>query len=118
MLGLGSVVALYVVKHHHRATDKFFQSLLDKSKNSLQRIKFSVLPRGNMYVGIGKEPIKRLNLHSASKSVALKGDNRCGKTIFLSNTVLNEMFPWWYRYIFPPRGLFLTGSKSPATADA
>jgi hypothetical protein len=121
VLGIGSLVAgcgLYAVKHHHRAMDKFFQSLSDRSKNKLKRIKFSVLPRGDMYVGIGKEPIKRLDLHSASKSVALKGDNQCGKTIFLSSTVLNEMFPWWYRYFFPPRGLFLTGSKSPATVDA
>ena len=71
-----------------------------------------------MTVGIEKEPIKRLNLHSAHKTVALIGANRSGMTIFLSNAILNDMFPWWYRYVFPPRGLFLTGSQSEATIDA
>jgi hypothetical protein len=28
------------------------------------------------------------------------------------------MFPWWYRYVFPPRELFLTGSQKSATIDA
>lgn len=28
------------------------------------------------------------------------------------------MFPWWYRYLFPPRGLFLTGSQKAPTIDA
>lgn len=88
-------------KHHHRATDKFFQSLLSISKSELSKIDYTVMPRGQMFVGIDKEPIKSLNLHSALKSVALIGDNRSGKTIFLSLTVLNDMFPLWYRYIFP-----------------
>ena len=121
VLGLGSLVAgggLYAVKHHQRATNKFFQSLFDTSQNKLSKINYLVLPRGSMNVGISTETIKRLNLHTAFKSVALIGDNRSGKTIFLSHTVLNEMFPWWYRYLFPPRGLFLTGSQKSATVDA
>lgn len=121
MVGLGSLVAgggLYAVKRNQRATNKFFQSLLDTSKNKLSKIDYSVLLRGHMHVGISKEPIKRLNLHSASKAVALIGDNRSGKTIFLSNTILHDMFPWWYRYFFPPRGLFLTGSQKSTTVDA
>jgi hypothetical protein len=121
VLGLSAVVAgggLYAVKHHQRATSKFFESLLDTSKYKLSKIDYSVLPRGNMHVGIDKEPLKKLNLHNAFKSVALIGDNRSGKTIFLCNTVLNDLFPWWYRYLFPPRGLFLTGSQKSATVDA
>lgn len=120
VLGLGSLVAGggLLLKHHNRATNKFFQSLLDNSKKKLKKINYSVLPREKMYVGINKEPMKRLNLYNASKSVILKGDNRCGKTIFLCSAVLTDMFPWWYRYFFPPRGLFLTGSKGPATVDA
>lgn len=51
-------------------------------------------------------------------TVAWIGANRSGKTIFLSNVILNEMFPWWYRYVFPPRGLFLTGSQKAANIDA
>jgi hypothetical protein len=28
------------------------------------------------------------------------------------------MFPWWYRYTFPPRGLFLTGPQKAETIDS
>ena len=28
------------------------------------------------------------------------------------------MFPWWYRYVSRPRGLFLTGSQQAATIDS
>lgn len=101
-----------------RATTKFFQSLLSISKSELSKIDYTVLPRGQMTVGIDEAPIKSLNLHGAIKSVALVGDHRSGKTIFLSNTVLNVMFIWWYRYFFPPRGLFLTGSQNYATVEA
>ena len=121
VLGLGSLVAgggLYAVKHHQRATNKFFQSLLTNSEDELTKIRYSVLPRGSMTVGVGRDPIKKLNLRDAYRSVALVGDNRSGKTIFLSNTILNDLFPWWYRYVFPPRGLFLTGSQKPPTIDA
>ena len=71
-----------------------------------------------MTVGVDKQPIQKLNLYGAHKSVALIGANRSGKTIFLSNTILNDMVPWWYRYVFPPRGLFLTGSKKATNIDA
>jgi hypothetical protein len=124
VIGLGAVVAgggLYVVKHHQRATNKFFNSLLATSEDKLSRIRYSVLPRGNMTVGVRNDPITKLNLRDAFKSVALVGDNRSGKTIFLSNTILNDLFPlfpWWYRYVFPPRGLFLTGSQKSDTIDA
>ena len=121
VLGLGTLVAgggLYAVRHHQRATSKFFNSLLTTSENKLSKIDYSVLPRGHMAVGVGKEPIKRLNLRDAFKSVALIGDNRSGKTIFLANSILNDMFPWWYRYVFPPRGLFLTGSQKAPTIDS
>jgi hypothetical protein len=70
-----------------------------------------------MTVGIDNKPIHKLNLRDAFKAVALVGPNRSGKTMFLSNVILNDMFPWWYR-IFPPRGLFLTGSQdSPNVKD-
>jgi hypothetical protein len=121
VLGLGSLVAggrFYAMKQHQRVTTKFFKSLLSTSKNELSKIDYSLMPRGQMIVGIDKRPIKKLNLHSAFKSVALVGDNRSGKTVFLASTVLNEMFPWWYRYLFPPRGLFLTGSQTSSTIDA
>lgn len=120
VLGLGSLVAgggLYAVKHHQRATNKFFRSLLTTSEDELSKINYSVLPRSHLTVGVEKDS-KRLNLRDAFKSVALVGDNRSGKTIFLCNAILNDMFPWWYRYVFPPRGLFLTGSQKSATIDA
>ena len=71
-----------------------------------------------MTVGVDKRPTHKLNLLSAHNSVALIGANRSGKTTFLSNDILNDMFPWWYRYVFPPRGFFLTGSEtSRATSE-
>jgi len=120
VLGLGTLVAgggLYAVKHHQRATSKFFSSLLATSENKLSKIDYSVLSRGQMTVGVDKQPIHKLNLGNAFKSVALVGDNRSGKTIFLAHCILNDMFPWWYRYVFPPRGLFLTGSQKASTID-
>ena len=121
VIGLGTVIdggGLYAVKHHQRATSKFLNSLLATSENKLSKIRYSVLSRGQMTVGIDKQPIHKLNLRDAYKSVALIGANRSGKTIFLSDAILNDMFPWWYRYCFPPRGLFLTGSQKAATIDA
>ena len=121
VIGLGSLVAgsgLYAVKYHQRATNKFFKSLLSICKDKLSKIDYTVLPRGNMLAGVAKKPIKRLNLGDSIRSVALKGENRSGKTIFLSNFILNDMFPWWYRYFFPPRGLFLTGSQESETIHA
>lgn len=120
LFGLGSLAGggMYILKRHQRATDKFFHSLLSTSKSELSKINYSVFPRSQLHVGIDKVPVTKLNLHSAFKSVALVGDNRSGKTIFLSDTVLNDMFPWSSRYFFPPRGLFLTGSQTSATVDA
>eukprot|EP01040_Poterioochromonas_malhamensis_P017230 gene17230-19749_t len=79
VIGLGTVIAgggFYSVNHHQRATSKFFNSLLTTSENKLSKIDYSVLPRGQMTVGIEKEPIKRLNLRGAHKSVVLVGANR------------------------------------------
>jgi hypothetical protein len=121
VIGLGTVIAgggLYAVKHHQRATSKFLNSLLATSENKLSKIDYSVLSRAQMTVGVDKQPIHKLNLRGAYKSVALIGANRSGKTIILSNAILNGMFPWWYRFVFPPRGLFLTGSQKAATIDA
>ena len=118
---LGGAVAtggLYALRHHRRATNKFFTSLLAISKNNLSGINYSVLPRDFMTSGVQKHSISKLNLRDALKSVALVGENRSGKTIFLCDTILNSMFPWWYRYVFPPRGLFLTGSQKSETVDA
>eukprot|EP00981_Chlorochromonas_danica_P014897 scaffold9386_cov154-Ochromonas_danica.AAC.4 len=93
-IGLLAGGGFYAVKHHQRATTKFFKSLLATSKHKLSKIDYSVLPRANMHVGIDKEPLKKLNLHSAFKSVALIGDNRSGKTIFLCNTKSATVDAW------------------------
>lgn len=121
VLGLGFLVAggsINVVKHHQRASNKFFRSLLSTANFELSKINYSAMPRDQMYVGISKTPHERLNLHSNNKVVALVGDNRSGKTIFLSRSILTDVFPWWNRFFFPPRGLFLTGSQKYATVDA
>jgi hypothetical protein len=50
--------------------------------------------------------------------VAFVGERRSGKTTFLANSILNDMFPWWFRVVCPPRGLFLTGTQHCKTIDA
>lgn len=93
VLGLGTVIAgggLYAARQHHKATGKFFNSLLVTSENKLSKIRYSVLTRGAMKVGIGKEQVSHLNLNSAHRSVALVGVNRSGKTTFLAHTILPQ----------------------------
>jgi hypothetical protein len=41
VIGLGTVIGLYAVKHHQRATSKFFNSLLATSENKLSKIRYS-----------------------------------------------------------------------------
>lgn len=117
VLGLGTVAASGLfVKYHQRATKKYYRSLFSKAKHEMSNI-YSVLTRDHLVGGINKAPMKSLNLDAVKyvpNSVALVGDNRSGKTVFLSNTIVN-MFPWWYRYIFPPRGFFLIGSQDSVT---
>lgn len=93
-------------------TKKFFGSLLSSSHNKLSTINCSILARGNLHVGINNEPLKKLDLLHVSKAIALVGDIRSGKTTYLSDYVLNDLYPWWYRCFFPPRGLFLKGSQT------
>ncbi len=111
-------LSLYAVKRHQRGTSKFTESLLSVSDEALSKLKYSVLQRGVMTVGVKKDPITKLNLRDCVRPVALVGENRSGKTVFLSNTICTQMFPWWYQYVFPPRGLFLIGSQNFPTVDA
>ena len=117
-MGLVGGVGLFAVKYHQRATNKFFSSLLTTSNRKLSRIKkFSYLSRGPMFVGNGEVPINSLDLRDSFKAVAVIGANRSGKTVFISNYILRDMFPWWYRFFFPPRGLFLIGNQKHPTID-
>jgi hypothetical protein len=87
------------------------------SQLKLSKLNFSVLPRTHMNV-IDMNLMKGLNLRNSFKSVALVGGLRSGKTIYISNYILNDMLPWWHRLIFPPRGFFLVGSQSSPTINA
>jgi hypothetical protein len=44
------------------------------------------------------------------KAVALMGDSRSGITTYLFHILENEMYPWWKRPFFPPRGVYLTSN--------
>ena len=70
-----------------------------------------------MFVGVDSTPINNLALRDSFKALAVIGANRSGKTIFISNYILNGMFPWWHRIFFPPRGLFLTGNQRYSTIN-
>jgi hypothetical protein len=118
VIGLGTVVGgIFYMKRYQRATNKSFDSLLMAPMKKVENLK-PILSRGPMTDGADKNRFYKLNLNNAFKSVALIGPRRSGKTVFLCNTILKEMYPWWYRIFFPPRGFFLTGSKKPATIDA
>jgi hypothetical protein len=95
MIGLGAVAAgggLYVARYHQRATSKFVNSLVSMSRMELAEVGTSILPRGHMTIGIMKEPMKKLNLRDAFRAVALIGDHRSGKTVFLSHVISTTWF--------------------------
>jgi hypothetical protein len=109
MMGGGGGVLLgkMIFRRQQRAvTKKFFSSLLLESNNQMA-LRGCYLPREGQ--GGGAAAMNRLNLLEARRPVALIGDNRSGKSTFIAHHVLYEMFPWWYRIFFPPRGLFLCG---------
>ena len=114
--GLGGSLLLAKIGYsrHQRATNKILTSLLSVSNIEMSKIR-GYYPRGS--VGRQGSTVKQLNLFAAGKSVALIGDNRSGKTTFIAHHILYEMFPWWYRTIFPPRGLFLCGSQEALTLN-
>jgi hypothetical protein len=60
---------------------------------------------------------EQLNILEAYRSIAIIGDDRSGKNTLISRSILYEMFPWWSRLFFPPRGLFLEGNQENATID-
>jgi hypothetical protein len=48
------------------------------------------------------------------RAVIITGPHRSGKSVFISHSILNNIFPWWSRTLFPPFGFFLQGnSESP-----
>ena len=103
-VGLFSITAL---QYRQRATNKFLSSLLSLSKFNVSKID-TYYPRHST---------EKLNIIGAYRSVAIIGDNRSGKTTLISHSILHEMFPWWSRFFFPPRGLFLEGDQKHATID-
>lgn len=115
--GLG-LTGVFVLKH--RATNKYFSSLGIVASNNLSRVWNTTpyLSRGPMFVGNDHTPIDSLNLRYAYKAVVMLGANRSGHTIYISNYILDDLFPWWNRFFFPPRGLFLKGNvRYPTVQD-
>lgn len=121
-LVLGAVVGGGLVdrrNHNQRTTTKFFQSLVIVSQDELSKINYSALPREAMHSRGNQAPIQRLDVNDpAYNVVAFVGERRSGKTIFLANSILYDMFPWWFRVVCPPRGLYLTGTQYCKTIDA
>lgn len=111
VLGLGTagIIGVKYASMNQRTADKFIYSLQKITKDKLSKIS-PFLQRER----IGSE---MLNLKSSYKAVALIGNNRSGKTVFLSDYIRKGIFPWYFRWCFPPRGLFLTGSRRGATKN-
>jgi hypothetical protein len=95
------------LKYRQRATNKFLTSLLSTSSDRLSKIP----------VYYPRHSTEQLNIFNATKSIAILGDNRSGKTVYLSYNILHRMFPFWYRLFIPPRGLFLCGNQENATIN-
>ena len=92
-----------------------FNSLMSSCENKLSysyRHNFTYLIRHDMQPGMRfHTPETKFTTHDAMKSVVLIGDQGVGKTAYLSNYIVNDMFPWWHRMLFPARGLFLSKSS-------
>lgn len=96
-LGFLLVVALGAAKYRQTPATKFFQPFVFTLTN-LSKVDYSVLPRVN-----------KLDVLHSSKAIALVGERRSGASIFLSDSLLNNV-PWWCRIFVPLRGVFLSGS--------
>ena len=109
LLGLGivGISGARAVSHfHQRTTNKFLSSLFSVSRVNVSQHKFL---KREAIANNGK------NNFDSTKSIALIGDHRCGKTVFLSQYIIKSWFPWYRRFLSPPRGLFLEGSRNEAT---
>lgn len=95
---VGITGARVALQFHQRTTNKCLSSLF--SVSSVNVSKHKLLKRESI-INNGK------NSFDSYKSIALIGDNRCGKTVFLSQYIMKSWFPWYRRLLFPPRGLFL-----------
>jgi hypothetical protein len=89
-------------------------SLIPNCRNEMSKFAYNYLARADIKIGEQKDVMKRLDTHNSFNSVALKGEHRTGKTILISQ-YLNSLFPWWYHFCFPPRGLFLVGNQREST---
>lgn len=95
---------------YQRATNKFFNSLISKSKSALGSVNKNYISRKPIYTERGT--IEELDLLNARKPIVFIGDNRSGKSTYISNYILKKVFPWWNRFFFPPRGFYLLGNRN------
>jgi len=87
-----------------RANNAFYKSLITRSKAETDSV-WPYFPR----VGI-------FPLLSAEKAVILTGPHRSGKSVYLAHAIMKQAYPWWRRFIFPPKGFFLQGDQSAPSA--
>lgn len=108
-LAVGTICMIAI--RRARAKTRILHSLLPKSGMKLSWLNYEVMPRDPLlrFAEKGRPPIctQRLDLYNADLPVVLVGDCRSGKTVYLANAIRNELYPWWRRFIFPYRGLYL-----------
>lgn len=106
-VGAGGVVA---IRHHlfPRAQRLFRSSLLSAAKPPLR----DALP----YVNRSLNPLSSPFTTLSKEVIILKGPQRTGKSVNLAHAIAKEWFPWWLRWLRPPRGFYLVGNQSSKTA--
>lgn len=111
IVGLGLVTMVYTIRKKQRATTEFFSSLFTTASDKLSKTKYAYFARGPVYFGNQPQPHTYLSLKTTYKSLVIVSENRSGKTVYICNNILNRLYPWYTRYFFPPRGLFLVGHQ-------
>ena len=101
-LGFGTA-AIAMKSSNMRTTHMFRRSLISQSLTELTDI--------HPYY-----PRPKLDILSVNNAVILKGPHRSGKTVYMAHAITN-LYPWYFRYVFPARGFYLVGNQANATAQ-
>ena len=96
----------------YKNTKKYFSNLNYTVAGKLSKINFEHLPREqptNCRYGIDNMLTGqhgKIDLLRADRAIALVGDRRSGKSIYIADHFMKPMgsTPWWYHYMFPSYG--------------
>ena len=56
-------------------------------------------------------PREKVVIGFQDKSIIIYGPHRSGKSVYISHSILHNIYPFWFRLLFPPIGFFLVGDQ-------